>query len=146
MPDDLQRLLKYIVYHYIGREDVKDIELDASAAELTRDMQATQRQVLREEEQRAETLAPAFRLGLERAAASRRAGGNAISLDDRKPDEDRIADALIYFLVGPGLATSSTRETEPLHYIYTISVDWPRLATVARDAGVDLDALLAQTS
>lgn len=140
--DELRRLLIYIVHRYTGQEEAKDVERDASPVEPGSDIAASQRRVLRDLEQRAETLADAFREGLERAAAARRAGGDAISLDDRDPVENRIADAMIQFLVGSDLATSTTRETDPLHYIYTISVDWTRLATVARDARVDLDGAL----
>lgn len=142
MPDDLERLLKYIVHHYTGREEIKDVERDASSVD---DIAAGQRRALREEEQRAGVLAPAFREGLRRAASARRAGGNAISLDDRNPVENQIADALVHFLVRSGIATSSTRETEPMHYIYTIAVDWNRLLAVARHAHVDLDDAIDHT-
>ena len=136
--DDLQRLLKYIVHHYTWPEEVKDIELDASPLENGGDIAASRRRALRDVQQRAELLADAFRDGLKRASAAQRAGGNAISLDDRVPEDNRIADAMIRFLVGTGLAYSTTRETDPLHYIYTVSVDWSRLNSVAREARVDL--------
>ncbi|MCS7051601.1 MAG: hypothetical protein NZL87_08315, partial [Thermomicrobium sp.] len=61
---------------------------------------------------------------------------------DRKRDENEMAEALIHFLVGPGLAKSTTRETEPLHYLYVIAIDWDALARVAQDAQVDLATLL----
>jgi len=127
--DDLQRLLKFIVHHYTWREEVKDIELDASPLENGDDLAASRRRALREAQQRADLLADAFRDGLKRASAAQRAGGNAISLDDRVPEDNRIADAM---------AHSTTRETDPLHYIYTVSVDWSRLNSVAREARVDL--------
>ena len=142
MSDDLQRLLRYIVQHYTWREEVKDIELDASPLEQGSDIAASRRRALREVQQRADLLSDAFRDGLKRASDARRAGGDAISLDDRDPEDNRIADAMIHFLVGTGLANSTTRETEPLHYIYTVSVDWSRLNSVARDARVDLGAAI----
>lgn len=142
MPDDLDRLLKYIVHHFTGREELKDVERDASSSD---DVSAEQRRALRDEEQRADQLAPAFREGLTRAGAAHRAGGTAISLDDRDPLDNQIADAMVHFLVGPGMATSSTRETEPLHYIYTIAVDWKQLEMVAHRAGVDLDVATKHT-
>jgi hypothetical protein len=140
MSDDLRKLLSYIVYHFTGVREAKEIELDASPVEPQRNIEADQFRVLRDEEQRAETLAPAFREGLARALAAHRAGGNAISLDDRNPTENQIADAMVHFLVSPGIATSATRETEPYHYIYTISIDWTRLTAVADQAHVNLDA------
>lgn len=142
MPDDLERLLKFIVRNYTVREEVKDIERDASSVD---DVPAERRRAARDEEQRADQLMPAFREGLMRADAARRAGGNAISLDDRDPLDNQIADALVHFLVRPGMATSSTRETQPLHYIYTIAVDWTRLVAVARRAHVDLDTAIPRS-
>ena len=140
--DDLQRLLRYIVHHYTWREEVKDIELEASPLENGGDIAASRRRALRDVQQRADLLSDAFRDGLKRASDAQRAGGNAISLDDRVPEDNRIADAMIHFLVGTGLAHSTTRETDPLHYIYTVSVDWTRLNTVAREARVDLGAAI----
>lgn len=143
MAEDLQKLLKYIVHHYTGQEELKDVELEATS---TNDVPAEQQRALDEEEQRANQLGPAFQEGIIRAIQARKAGGSAISLDDRKPLDNQIADALVHFLVGAGLAESSTRETDPMHYIYTISVDWERLSLVARQAGASLDGLAKQAS
>lgn len=140
MSDDLRQLLNYIVHQFTGREEVKEAERDASSVEPQDEIQADQRRILRGEEERAERLAPSFREGLARAIAAHRAGGNAISLDDRNPIDNAIADALVHFLVSPGIATSTARETEPQHYIYTIAIDWSRLNAVAEKARVDLDA------
>jgi hypothetical protein len=138
--DDLRKLLNYIVHQFTGRAEVKELERDASSVEPQSEIQADQRRVLRGEEERAARLAPAFREGLERAIAAHRAGGNAISLDDRNAVDNAIADAMIHFLVSPGIATSTVRETAPRHYIYTIAIDWSRLNAVAEKARVDLDA------
>jgi hypothetical protein len=53
-----------------------------------------------------------------------------------------MADALVHFLVGPGLAESTTRETEPMHYVYTVAIDWHELNAVAKAANVDLDTIV----
>lgn len=145
MSDDLRKLLSYIVHQFTGRAEVKELERDASSVEPQIEIQADQRRVLQSEEERAARLAPAFREGLARAIAAQRAGGNAISLDDRDPIENAIADAMIHFLVSPGIATSTARETEPHHYIYTIAIDWSRLNAVAENARVDLDAAAQST-
>jgi hypothetical protein len=142
--DDVGKLLRYIGRHYLARQEAIGIELDATAADEAGEIVASQRRAAREEEQRADTLAAAFREGLRRADSARRAGGNAISLDDRKPDQDRQAEALIQFLVRAGLATSTSRETDARHYIYTISVDWTALDRVAREARVDLRDILGR--
>lgn len=141
MADDVQRLLHYIAEHYTGREEAKDVERSA-AGEAAEDIVAGQRRVMRKERALADRLARPFQQGLHRAYAAYRAGGNAISLDDRDPEENEIAEALIHFLVGPGIAHSKTRETEPMHYVYIITVDWAKLAAVAKDAHVDMNALL----
>ncbi len=140
MSDDVRKLLNYIVYQFTGRAEVKELERDASSVEPQSEIRADQRRALRSEEERAARLAPAFREGLARAIAARRVGGNAISLDDRNAMDNAIADAMIHFLVSPGIATSTVRETEPRHYIYTIAIDWSRLNAVAEKARVDLDA------
>ncbi len=145
MANEVHKLLQHIVRHYIGRQEAIEVERDASAAESGEALIADKRRVLRQEEERAETLAEPFRAGLKRADDARRAGGNAISLDDRKPDEDQQADALIHFLVRSQLATSTSRETEPHHYIYTVSVDWDALDRVAREATITLTAVLDRT-
>lgn len=139
MPDDLDKLLRFIVYQYTGQEELKDVEREASSVD---NVSAEKRRALRDEEQRAEILSGPFREGLLRADAAHRAGGNAISLDDRDPQDNEIADALVHFLVSPGMATSSTRETEPMHYIYMIAIDWDALHGLARRAHIDLEAAL----
>jgi hypothetical protein len=98
--------------------------------------------VVKQEDDRIDALSDLFHAGLKRADDARRAGGNAISLDDRKPEEDQQADALIHFLVRSQLATSTSRETDPRQYIYTISVDWDALDQVAREAKVNLASIL----
>lgn len=142
MADDVEKLLRFIARGYLGRQEALEIERDATAADEGPNIVADQQRVMREEEQRASDLSGAFREGLLRADAARRAGGNAISLDDRKPDEERQAEALIHFLVRSDLASSTTRETEQHRYIYTVSVDWEALDRVAHDARIDLHDLL----
>jgi hypothetical protein len=144
--DDLRKLLSYIVHQFTGRAEVKELERDASSVEPQDEIQADQRKVLRLEEERAARMAPSFQEGLARAIAAQRAGGDAISLDDRNAIDNAIADAMIHFLVTPGIATSTARETEPNHYIYTIAIDWSRLRAVAENARVNLDAAARGTS
>lgn len=142
MADESRKLLRYIVRNVIARQDAVAIEADATAIDRGEHLEADLRRARREEEQRADELADAFREGLLRAGAAWRAGGNAISLDDRKDEDNRQADALIQFLVRADLASSTTRETERYRYIYTISVDWEALARVAREAKVDLNDVI----
>lgn len=136
--DDLDKLLNHIARNYTGPQEIRELERedpDISAEQLRQERE----RALRDEERRAHALADAFRAGLMQSLEASLAGGDAISLDDRDPEQNQIADALVHFLVGPGMATSRTRATDPQHYIYTIWVDWPSLRKVARDAQVDLN-------
>ena len=144
MADDVEKLLRYIARRYVAREELLEIERDATAADEGHEIVAVQRRAIQSEEQKATDMADAFREGLRRADAARRAGGNAISLDDRKPQDDRLADALIHFLVRTDMASSTTRETDPHRYIYTISVDWDALNRVAKSAKVSLGEVLGR--
>jgi hypothetical protein len=142
--DDVDKLLRFIARRMLAHVEAIEIEREASAANEAADIVADQQRAFRDEEQRADELAGPFRAALRRADAARRAGGNAISLDDRKHEDDRQADALIHFLVRSDLATSTTRETEQHRYIYTISVDWDALKRVAEEAKVDLNGVLGR--
>jgi hypothetical protein len=139
---DVDKLLKHIARRVLAPESALEIERDSSAANDATEIVAGQRRVMRDEEHRAEELAGPFRAGLLRADAARRAGGDSISLDDRKQDENLQADALIHFLVRADLATSRARETDQHRYIYTIAIDWEALERVARDARVELSDVL----
>lgn len=144
MADDLRKLLQHIARNYTGPQEAKEVERDdpdISADDLVQERS----RVIRDEERRAIELADAFRAGLARSHNAALAGGDAISLDDRDPEQNRMADALVHFLVGPGMATSRTRASGPRHYIYTIWIDWPALRKVAREAQIDLNAGIRQS-
>lgn len=140
--DEVRKLLDYIVDHYVVHDELRNIDLDATSREPAETIEADKRQAVRRESDRAGDLARAFSRGLTLAYQRRRMGGNELALDDRQPDQDQMADALIRFLVSHDLAESRTEETAPLHYTYYVKVDWPRLSEVARAAGVDLDRAL----
>jgi hypothetical protein len=141
--DDISKLLRHIARHYTGPEEAKEVELESPGLPAS-DLDQERLRALRAEEQRAADLADAFRAGLAQSHKAGLAGGDAISLDDRDPEQNRIADALVHFLVGTGMATSRTRESAPQHYIYTIWIDWPKLRKVAKEARIDLNASIKQ--
>lgn len=143
MAERVQRLLDYIVSSYVVVDEQKDIDLNAPATESGNDLDSEKSEVAERERARAGALAEPFRRGLLAAYRMRRAGQRELPLDDRVPAENAMADALIRFLVSFDLAESRTEETEPMHYVYHVSVDWQRLADVARRAGLDLDAVMA---
>ena len=142
MADEVRRLLDQIVNRYVVRDEQRAIDLDAAASEAGADIESDKREAVRRETDRADALADAFHDGLIAAyTADRR--GEPLVLDDRDPEQNRRADALIQFLVSYELATSHTETTEPMHYTYAITVDWARLNAFAADAGIDLAAALA---
>lgn len=146
MPERIRKVLDTIVTRYAVLDEQKDIDLSAAASETGAQLAAEKRAAAQRETQRAGELADAFRAGLIAAYRRRQAGESDLVLDDRRPDENRMADALIGFLVRFELAASRSDETEPNHYVYSIEVDWPRLGEVARAAGVDLERTLAEST
>ena len=144
MADDVRKLLDYIVDHYVVRDEVKNIDLDAPPREPADVIEADKRDVVRREQDRADALADPFAHGLARARHRANIGGHELVLDDRKPEENRMADALIRFLVSHDLATSRTEETDPQQYTYYVQVDWERLGTIAGEAGIDMDRALSK--
>jgi hypothetical protein len=138
--DPIQQLFDAIVTRLAIPDEQKDVDLNAAPSD---DEAADKAAVARAELDRSEALAGPFRDGLLMAHAAAARGEPAITLDDRQPDQNAMAEALIQMLVSYDLAEAKTTETEPMHYDYAIKVDWPKLAAVAADAGVDLDAALA---
>ncbi|MGH2532948.1 MAG: hypothetical protein ACRDJW_11680 [Thermomicrobiales bacterium] len=139
MADEARKLLDQIVQRFVVPDELVDVDLVASASELGDDIEADKRERVRRERERADQLADAFADGLARAHGLHRAGHAELALDDRAPEENRIADALIGFLVSYHLASSRSEETEPNHYRYHVAVDWDRLGAVAGEAGVDFE-------
>lgn len=145
MADALERLLAGLIEPDLADREAKEAELVASPDEPG-ETTAANRELARERVgARLDALGPAFAAGLRRAYVLHRAGRRDLVLDDRQPDEDLMADALVQALVRTDLATSRTEETEPNHYRYHLQVDWDRLARLAADRGIDLDAELAQS-
>lgn len=142
--EPIRELLNYIVVHYAVEDELKDVDLNASAVEDGAELESEKREAAQREIERADRLEGPFNQGLVAAFRAHRAGVNEVVLDDRDPQENEMADALIGFLVSYELAASRSEETEPMHYRYFITVDWDRLRSVAGAARVDLDRALAR--
>lgn len=142
MADEVRRVLDAIVRRWVVNTEQRAVELDASAADSGAEIESDKQEAVRREQARAQELAVAFEQGLVQAWQRSRMGGGEVALDDRDPDQNRIADALIRFLVSYDLATSHSTETDANHFIYAVVIDWDRLGEVARDAGVDLPEAL----
>ena len=143
MAEPIRELLNYIVVQFAVKDEQIDIDINANAVEEGDEIAAEKQEAARREMARADDLEDAFTKGLLAAYRAKQAGQNELVLDDRDPDENRMADALIGFLVSFELAESRSEETESMHYQYTITVDWDRLRAVAVNAGVDLNRALA---
>ena len=139
MADDLRRLLDYIIDHPLLHVESVEAELDASA---TRDVRADIAANLAAQKAHAGRLAPYFAKGLRMA----RGAGGRLEVDDTAPEGNMIAEAFARYLVSPGLATSQSAPISDSNFRYTFDVDWPRLAAIAREAGIDLEATLRPTT
>ncbi len=133
MADDIRKLLDYIVRTYVVRDELVSIDLEATASDRADAIAADKRKAAERELDRADELSGPFVRGLSLAS------DGLVVLDDRNPDENLMADALIRFLVPYDLATSRTVETEPNHYRYRILIKGDRLNAVAKAAGIDLE-------
>ena len=142
MADELNQLLEYIARQYLIRDDLRTIDLDASAADPGDLLEAEKREAAAREIERSRELRGPFTAGLRRALAASAAGESALALDDRDPEQDQIAEALIHALVRTNLATSHSEQTDENHYVYRLSIDWDALRDVATEAGMDLDEAL----
>jgi len=141
--DGVERLLNVLIDREILRLEEKNVELTAGPRVSAETVDANQHIEADRERQRVSDLGGAFAAGLRRAYAAQQSGESEIALDDRRLDENAMADALVQFLVRPQYATSQTDQTEPNHYVYRIAVDWAHLSRLADEAGIDLRAALA---
>jgi hypothetical protein len=137
-------LLEWIVRDLVIPDAQKDVDLNASAEESAEAIDSEKARIVSGAAERARSLAPAFGAGLLLAFEAQAIGKHEIRLDDRDPQQNAIADALIAYLVGFDLAESRSEETEPGHYDYYIEVKWDALYRTAAGAGIDLPAALAR--
>lgn len=143
MDPRIRQLLKTIVDRYEAPLEEKAAELsNPAAAELGKQ---SPDELEREAgvRARAQELADAFAAALQTAAQKRPA---SVRLNSADAAQNRMADALIQFLVRPGFATVQTDETAPDVFAYTIAVDWPALQRVADEAGISLEEALRDQS
>lgn len=141
MSREIRQLLSYIVSRYAAADEQRAIDRDAPAQVAGAELEAGKMAAVTREREAAETHARAFAQGLQRAWDRKARGGTELTLDDRKPDENAMADALIHFLVRFDLASSHSREVGEGHYAYVIAVDWERLGEIAAANGQKLDDL-----
>ena len=146
MVDSLGALLNAIVNNLVIVDAQKDVDLNADADVDASAIESAKLAIAASAQQQAGLLAGPFEEGMVRAYRAKSLGRAEIELDDRDASENAMADALIRYLVGFDLAESRSRESEPGHYIYVISVKWPNLDVEAKSAGEDLSRTLAALS
>lgn len=147
MADEVRQIMNHIVARYVVQDELRSIDRGAPTNSTDGEaIESDKQEAVRREEDHADQLAPAFEDGLVQAWRRFRKGGDELLLDDRKADENLIADALIQLLVRFDLAASRTEQTDPMHYCYYISIDWPKLRTIATSAGYDLDSVLERAA
>jgi hypothetical protein len=139
-------LLASIVRDLVVPDAQKDVDLNAHADESAEAIESAKAHAVEQAEARETTLGPSFETGLILAFEAQGIGHPEIKLDDRNPEENAIADALITYLVGFDLAESRSVETESGHYDYFISVNWDPLYDFANNAGIDLPSALANAA
>lgn len=142
----LRDLLTYIVDRYANANNARRIDLDANAEVPGDNLAADKAAAADREHERADEMAPAFAAGLLQLWQRAHNGVGVMSFDDRDPEQNAMASALIDYLVRFDLAESDSRDLGDNHYAYDIAVDWDRLRDVAAANGQRLDDLLADSS
>ena len=146
MADAFSALLDAIVRDLVIVDAQKDVDLN-SAPDIDGNVIEEQKtEIATSSEARASQLGDAFRTGIVLAYEAQGTGHPEISLDDRQPEQNAIADALITYLVRYDLGESHSEETDPGHYIYFINVTWSALYQFAEANGIDLPAALADAA
>jgi hypothetical protein len=142
--EQITQLLNAIVRDLLITDSQKDVDLNAPAEESAAAIQSEKSRIVALASEQERTLAPAFRTGLLLAFEAQGVGKSEIRLDDRDPQQNAIADALIIYLVRYDLAESRSEEIAPGHYAYFVSVNWDALYRFAGQHGIDLPAALAK--
>ena len=137
----MRTLLSYIVSRYATTDEQRTIDREAGAQIPGDELEAEKAAVVARERAAANKQAEAFTRGLNHAWARAQRGGKDVTLDDRSPSENAMAEALIHFLVRFKLATSHSRQVGDQQYAYVIEVDWDQLRELAAENGQRLDDL-----
>lgn len=110
MADPFAELLDTIVRDYVIADAQKDVDLNAAADIRAENIEAQKRDIVADAEETSRRLGPSFRTGLILAFEAQGVGKPEIRLDDRNPEQNAIADALIMYLVRFDLANSRARK------------------------------------
>jgi hypothetical protein len=126
-------LLDALAWIFKADAEVTNVEVLSTAGRPMADVKEEERRVEDAELERAHETLPEFEEGLRSAL---RAGEREIAFDSRDQRQDRVAGALIRYLVSTGFATVRTEELGGDAFRYHIAVDWPRLDDLAARLGL----------
>jgi hypothetical protein len=119
------------------KDDLLAVETDAPAVS-TRDPQAEEAQLVREELATARADLPDFETALVDAWQRSHGTTKEVPYSTTEPTQDRAADVLIRYLVTTDVATVRSEEKRAQQYVYHLAVDWTALFELAEHAGVAL--------
>jgi hypothetical protein len=146
LADAFSALLDAIVRDLVIVDAQKDIDLNSAPDIDGNAIEEQKTEIASSADARASQLKDAFQTGIVLAYEAQGTGHSEISLDDRQPEQNAIADALITYLVRYDLGESRSEETDPGHYLYFVSVTWGALYQFAEANGIDLPAALADAA
>jgi hypothetical protein len=146
LADAFSALLDAIVRDLVIVDAQKDIDLNSAPDIDGNAIEEQKAEIASSADARASQLKDAFQTGIVLAYEAQGTGHSEISLDDRQPEQNAIADALITYLVRYDLGESRSEETDPGHYLYFVSVTWGALYQFAEARGIDLPAALADAA
>jgi hypothetical protein len=146
LADAFSALLDAIVRDLVIVDAQKDIDLNSAPDIDGNAIEEQKAEIASSADARASQLKDAFQTGIVLAYEAQGTGHSEISLDDRQPEQNAIADALITYLVRYDLGESRSEETDPGHYLYFVSVTWGALYQFAEANGIDLPAALADAA
>jgi hypothetical protein len=129
----LASLVQAITWIYKVRDETVLIEATSTSRRDMADVMREEQDVADGELARVDEAVPAVAAGLRLARA---AGGGEVPFDSRDPEQDRLAGALIAYLVATDFATVRTDELGGEHYRYNIAVNWQRLDDLAARLGL----------
>ena len=129
----LASLVQAITWVYKVRDETVLIEATSTSRRDMADVKREEQDVADDELARVDEAVPAVADGLRMVRA---AGGGEVGFDSRDPEQDRLAGALIAYLVSTDFATVRTDELGNEQYRYNIAVDWRRLDDLAARLGL----------
>lgn len=117
-------LLDALVWFLKLRAEATTLEANAKARRPMAEVAEEEERLIADEFERARAALPDFERGLRGLRSAR---PDEVIFDSRDPEQDRIAGALIAYLVSTDFATVQTEDLPGERYRYRIAVDWDRL-------------------